>query len=155
MPTWSNDDPKKHIEKLLRVLCEPATPFTTQEVLRRLLTFDLDVVLPILEDELRSEPDVIRLVLGVLIEISEDFGRESIRGLLPAIAECLDNKDRLVRMSAIQLVRETQLADRFILDALRERIVEDEPNIRREAAVAVIELDDSLVERLPRMFGQL
>jgi len=153
MQSWSNDDPKKQIEKLLRVLSEPTTPFTTKEVFSRLMTFNLDVVLASLEHEMSSEPDVVRLVLGVLMEISEHFGSESIQGLLPRISECIGHENRLVRMAAIQLVREARLAHPAVLRSLQSHIMDDEPIIQREAAVTLIELDDSLIKRLPIMFS--
>jgi len=150
----SNDNLKEYVGKLLRTLCEPTTPTTTQEVYCRLFAFDLDVVLPILSHELDSEPDVVRLVLGVLIEISH-HSHESIRSLFPKFIACLEHEDRLVRAAAVQFVRETRLDDRAILDSLRRRIIEDEPIIQREAALTLIELDDSLVEKLPKIFCEV
>ena len=153
MPNWSNNNPAEYIGNLLRVLAEPTTPTTSQEIFARLSAFDLDHVLMILEHELDSEPEVTRLVLGVLIEISDHLGSEPIQGLLLKVAECLDHEERLVRMAAIQLVREARLAHPAVLDALRKHIMDDEPAIQREAAVTLIELDDSLIKRLPIMFS--
>lgn len=134
----------ENLSSLLRLLANPTTPHTSLELWDRITAFGWDECVLCLMKELQTgEPDVKRLVMGVLWQELEHLGPERVQPFIPLILPQLGDPDRLVRMAAIQAVRDLRLEES--IPHLRRIICEDERPLAAEALVAVIELDDNLL----------
>jgi len=90
-----------------------------------------------------GESDVKRLVMGILWQELERLGPNRVQPFAPPILPLLDDPDRLVRMAAIQAVRDLHLNE--AVPQLRRIVCEDEQPLAAEALVALMELDDGLL----------
>lgn len=132
---------------LLRLLSDPTTPHTSLELWDRITAFGWDDCVAILMRELKTgEPCVKRLVMGVLWQELEHLGIERVQPFVPIILSLLDEPDRLVRMAAIQAVRD--LYSNEAIPQLSRIVCEDERPLAAEALLALMELDDGLLDEL-------
>lgn len=137
----------ENLSSLLRLLANPTTPHTSLELWDRITAFGWDECVPCLMKELETgEPDVKRLVMGVLWQETEYVGPERVQPFVPFILPLLGDSDRLVRMAAIQAVRDLRLQES--IPQLRRIVCEDERPLAAEALVALMELDDGLLDDL-------
>jgi len=135
------------LPQLLHLLANPTTPHTSLELWDRITAFGWDDCVPCLMKELETgEPDVKRLVMGVLWQELEHLGPERVQPFIPLILPLLADPDRLVRMAAIQAVRDLQLKE--ALPQLRRIVCEDERPLAAEALVSLMELDGGLLDDL-------
>ncbi|MBB01203.1 MAG: hypothetical protein CMJ47_01000 [Planctomyces sp.] len=135
------------LPSLLRLLANPTTPHTSLELWDRITAFGWDECVPFLMKELETgEPDVKRLVMGVLWQELEHLGAERVQPFIPLILPQLGDPDRLVRMAAIQAVRDLRLEES--IPHLRRIICEDERPLAAEALVALIELDENMLDEI-------
>jgi len=95
-----------------------------------------------------SPTDVIRLTLNILFEEVSNAGTGNLDAFKPAIIRCLAHDDRLVRQAAIHVLHEARYDDSTAIHELRRMVKEDETIIRREAAHALLDLDDSLLDSI-------
>jgi len=93
-----------------------------------------------------GEPDVKRLVMGVLWQELEQLGSERIQPFVPLILPLLGDPDRLVRTAAVQAVRDLHLDN--AIPQLHRIVCEDERPLAVEALVALLDLDDGLLDDL-------
>ncbi len=150
---WSEEQLSHTIRQLLKLLSEPTTPHTTLELWCRISSLGWERCLPILISELDSDDAaVVRLVLNVLREEIEQLGEEMVVASLPKAATCLDHHHRLVRQAAIGLIQAACTNDEKSIEGLRRIVRDDEPFLRREAAHALLELEDRLLDDLSRLF---
>jgi len=132
---------------LLRLLADPTTPHTSLELWDRITAFGWNDCVAILMRELKTgEPSVKRLVMGVLWQELEHLGAERVQPFVPIILSLLDDPDRLVRMGAIQAVRD--LHSNEAIPQLRRIVCDDERALGAEALVALMEMDDGLLDEL-------
>jgi len=135
------------LPQLLHLLANPTTPHTSLEMWDRISAFGWDDCVPVLIRELETgESDVKRLVMGVLWQEVEHVGPERAQPFVPFILPLLADSDRLVRMAAIQAVRDLHLQES--IPQLRRIVCEDERPLAAEALVALMELDDELLNDL-------
>ncbi len=135
------------LPQLLHLLADPTTPHTSLELWDRITAFGWNECIPCLMQELETgEPDVKRLVMGVLWQELEHLGPERVQPFVPLILPLLADPDRLVRMAAIQAVRDLQLKE--ALPQLRRIVCEDERPLAAEALVSLMELDGGLLDDL-------
>ncbi len=134
----------KDLPTLLRLLADPTTPHTSLEIWDRIMAFGWDECVPYLMQELnRGEPDVKRLVISVLSQELEQMGSERAQPFISHILNCLSDPDRLVRIAAVQVVRDFRLDE--AIPFLRRVVCEDERPLATEALLALMELDDELI----------
>lgn len=93
-----------------------------------------------------GDADVKRLVLEILVQEWEHQGDGRVQPFVQLIVPQLRDFDRLVRMTAIQAVRDLQL--REAIPGLRRIVCEDEKLLAAEALAALIEMDESLLDDL-------
>jgi len=137
----------KDLPTLLRLLADPTTPHTSLEIWDRIMAFGWDECVPYLMQELNTgEPDVRRLVISVLWQEIEQMGSERVQPFIPHILNCLSDPSRLVRIAAVQVVRDLRLDDAIPL--LRRIVCKDERPLASEALLALMELDDELINDL-------
>jgi len=137
----------EQLPTLLRLLADPTSPHTSLELWDRITAFGWDECLPCLMQELETgEPDVKRLVMGVLWQELEHLGSERVQPFVPLILPLLDDPDRLVRMAAIQAVRDLRPDD--AIPQLHRIVCEDERPLAAEAFIALMELDDDLLNTM-------
>ncbi len=137
----------EHLPSLLRLLADPTTPHTSLELWERITAFGWDECVSCLIQELETgEHDVKLLVMGVLWQELEHLGSERVQPFIPLILPLLGDPDRLVRMAAVQAVRDLRLEES--LPQLHRIVCEDERPLAAEALVALMELDDSVLEFL-------
>ncbi len=137
----------EHLPSLLRLLADPITPHTSLELWERITAFGWDECVSCLMQELETgEPDVKRLVMGVLWQELEHLGSERVQPFVTLILPLLGDSDRLVRMAAVQAVRDLRLEES--LPQLHRIVCEDERPLAAEALVALMELDDDLLDDL-------
>lgn len=137
----------EELPALLRLLADPITPHTSSEMWDRITAFGWDECVAILMQELETgEPDVKRLVMGILCREVDHRGSERVQPFTPIILSLLNDPDRLVRMAAIQAVRDLRTDD--AIPQLRRIVCEDERPLAAEAFIALMELDDDLLNTL-------
>ncbi|WP_013627290.1 HEAT repeat domain-containing protein [Rubinisphaera brasiliensis] len=137
----------EQLSTLLRLLANPTTPHTSLEMWDRISAFGWDDCVPVLIRELETgESDVKRLVMGVLWQEVEHLGPERVQPFVTFILPLLGDSDRLVRMAAIQAVRDLHLQESITL--LRRIVCEDDRPLAAEALVALMELDSDLLDDL-------
>ncbi|MBI1249363.1 HEAT repeat domain-containing protein [bacterium] len=137
----------EQLPTLLRLLADPTTPHTSLELWNRITAFGWDECVPCLMQELETgEPNVKRLVLGVLWQELEHLGSARVQPFDSLILPLLEDSDRLVRMAAIQAVRDLHWIE--AIPQLRRIVCEDERPLAAEALVALMELDDELLDDL-------
>ncbi|MEW4453032.1 HEAT repeat domain-containing protein [Bremerella sp. JC817] len=137
----------EHLPNLLRLLANSTTPHTSLELWERITAFGWDECVSCLMQELETgEPDVKRLVMGVLWEELEHLGSQRVQPFVPLILPLLNDPDRLVRMAAIQAVRDLHLSE--AIPQLRRIVCEDERPLAAETLAALMELDDELLDDL-------
>lgn len=134
---------------MLRLLADPTTPYTSQEVWCRIQAAGWESCVPMLLSELGGDnPDVKRLVLDILSQEAEQVGTESTEPFHEAVERLLADEDRLVRMAAIHTVRDLSISTPTATAALRRIACNDDAELARQALISLIELDDGLVEEL-------
>lgn len=127
---------------LLRLLANPVTPHTVLDLWCRIKMAGWDECESVLLTELRSgDPDVQRLVMGIVVEEAEHLGTESLGQFIPLLVAHLRHEDRLVRNAAIDAVRTFEVADEEAIDSLCQIACEDDALLAREALITLIELD--------------
>jgi len=132
---------------LLRLLADPTTPYTSLELWNRITAFGWDECVPILMRELETdEPCVKRLVMSIIWQELEHLGPDRVQPFVPCILPLLDDPDRLVRMAAVQAVRDLHLNE--AIPQLRRIVCDDERPLTCEALVALMDLDDELLDDL-------
>ncbi|TWT42627.1 hypothetical protein KOR42_46770 [Thalassoglobus neptunius] len=137
----------EQLPTLLRLLANPTTPHTSLEMWDRISAFGWDDCVSVLKQELETgEPDVKRLVMSILWQELEHLGAERVQAFVPLILSLLDDTDRLVRMAAIQAVRD--LHSNEAIPQLRRIVCEDERPLAAEALLALMELDGGLLDVL-------
>ncbi|MEZ5943971.1 MAG: HEAT repeat domain-containing protein [Planctomycetaceae bacterium] len=135
------------LPNLLRLLANPTTPHTSLELWGRISAFGWDECSPCLMRELEAgESGQKRLVMDVLSQELEHLGSERVQLFVPHIVPLLGDSDRLVRMAAIHAVRDLRPDD--AIPQLRRIVCEDERPLAAEALVALLELDDSVLDDL-------
>lgn len=138
-----------HLPWLLKTLAEPTTCHTAPELWCRIRSADWEECVPILRDQLASEDaDVIRLTLNILFEEVSNIGTDNLDVFQSAIISCLAHDNRLVRQAAIHVLHEARCDDSTAIQELWRIVKDDESIIRREAAHALLDLDDSVLDRL-------
>jgi hypothetical protein len=152
---WSEEQLSHTIRQLLKLLSEPTTPHTTLELWCRIRSIGWERCLPMLTIELESDDAaVVRLVLNLLRDEIEQLGDEMVVALLPKAATCLAHEHRLVRQAAIALIQAARTNDERTIEGLKRIVRNDEPILRREAAHALLELEDRLLDDLSRLFDE-
>jgi HEAT repeat protein len=141
---------KKFLSELpqfLRLLADPTTPHTSLELWSRITASGWDECVPCLMQELETgDPDVKRLVVNVVEQEFEQFGSERVQPFVPLVVALLNDADRLVRMAAIQFVRDFRPGN--AIPSLRRIVCEDERLLAAEALVVLMELDNELLDDL-------
>lgn len=131
---------------LLKMLAEPTTCHTAPELWCRIRSVGWKECVPILREQLASEDaDVIRLTLNILFEEVSNVGTGNLDAFKSAIISCLAHDERLVRQAAIHVLHEARCHDSTTIHELRRIVKEDEMVIRRQAAHALLDLDDSVL----------
>jgi len=137
----------EQLPDVLRLLANPTTPHTALELWCRIEALGWKDCVPILMQELETgESCVKRLVVSVIWQELEQLGPDRVQPFFPIILPLLDNPDRLVRMAAIQAVRDLHLDE--AIPQLRWIVCEDERPLAVEALVALLDLDDGLLDDL-------
>ncbi|WP_013627517.1 HEAT repeat domain-containing protein [Rubinisphaera brasiliensis] len=132
---------------LLRLLADPTTPHTAVELWCRIEAWGWNESVPILMRELETgEPCVKRLVLSIIWQELEQLGPDRVQPFVPCILPLLDDPDRLVRMAAVQAVRDLHLNE--AIPQLRRIVCDDERPLAAEALVALMDLDEELLDDL-------
>lgn len=147
---------------LLRQLAEPTTPHTTKELWCRIASEEWEYSAPTLLHELRTgENDVKRLVLSIVCEQTHIVRHTPIRPFLIEIERLLTDDDRLVRMAAIEAVRElaqtgrdVDVASPAVLVSLRKIGCDDELPLAREALLTLLEMDDDAVTEIAALLRE-
>lgn len=137
----------EHLPSLLRLLADPTTPHTSLELWERITAFGWDECVSCLMQELETgDPCVKRLVMSIIWQELEQLGPERVQPFVPLILPLLGDLDRLVRMAAVQAVRDLRLEES--IPQLRRIVCEDERPLAAEALIALMELDDDLLDVL-------
>lgn len=147
----------ERLPEILKLFSEPVTPYTASELWIRISNPYWDECLPILLQELHSDdPRVLRLVLAILQMQSETIGPESFVNSIPIITKHLTHDDSLVRQATIGLLKEMEICDNQILDGLKSIMLNDDPYISTEAALALLKLNpDEADDLIPFLIDQL
>lgn len=143
----------EQLPALLRVMADPTTPHTTKELWCRIAADDWDRHAPTLLHELRTGVnDVKRLVLSIVCEQAQIVRSTPPQPFLIEIERLLTDDDRLVRMAAIEAVRdlvqhgrEGDAASPIVLASLCRIGCHDELPLAREAMLALLEMDAGAV----------
>lgn len=146
----------EQLPALLRQLADPTTPHTTKELWCRIAGDDWDRHAATLLHELRTgENDVKRLVLSIVCEQATNVRTTPIWPFLVEIERLLTDDDRLVRMAAIEAVRElaqtgrdVDVASPVVLVSLRRIGCHDELLLAREALLTLLEMHDGAVREI-------
>jgi hypothetical protein len=146
----------QQLPAFLRVMADPTTPHTTNELWCRIAADDWDRHAPTLLYELRTGMnDVKRLVLSIVCEQANIVRSTPIQPFLVEIERLLTDDDRLVRMAAIYAVRdlfdvgrEPNMSSPSVLESLRRIGCHDELPLAREALLTLLEIDDSAVREI-------
>lgn len=141
---------------LLRQLADPTTPHTTKELWCRVASEEWERCAPTLLHELRTgENDVKQLVLSIVCEQATILRTTSLQPFLIEIERLLADDDRLVRMAAIDAVRQLAQAGRdgevaspSVLTSLRRIGCHDELPLAREALLTLIAIDEGTVREI-------
>jgi len=137
----------EQLPTLLRLLADPTSPHTSLELWNRITAFGWDECIPCLMQELETgEPDVKRLVMGILWQELEHLGSGRVQPFVPLILPLLEDSDRLVRMAAIQAVRDLSSVE--AIPQLLRIVCEEERSLAAEALVALMELDNDFLDDL-------
>jgi len=137
----------EQLPDMLRLLANPTTPHTAVELWCRIEALGWEECGPILMRELLDgEPSVKRLVMGILWQELEQLGPDRVQPFVHCILPLLNDPDRLVRMAAVQAVRDLHLNE--AIPQLRRIVCEDERPVAAEALVALMDLDDELLDDL-------
>lgn len=102
----------------------------------------LEECLPVLLDELQSnDSDVKQLVLSIICHEADTYGNELVQQFESVVLALLEDKDRLVRMSAILAVDSLRAFEPEFVAALRFIVGYDEPILASQALITLLELD--------------
>ncbi|WP_291171442.1 HEAT repeat domain-containing protein [Gimesia sp.] len=147
----------KRLPELLHLFSNPITPHTVSELWCRISSPYWDECLPILLQELQSnDPRVVRLVLEIMQKQVELRGQDSFVSSIPLITKHLTHNDSLVRQATIHLLTAMQISHAQILDGLKSIMLNDDPYISTEAALALLKLNpDETDGMLPFLIDQL
>lgn len=152
----------EQLPALLRQLADPTTPHTAKELWCRIAGEEWERCAATLLDELRTgENDVKRLVLSIVCEQATNVRTTPIWPFLIEIERLLADDDRLVRMAAIQAVRElaqtgrhVDVASPAVLVSLRKIGCDDELPLVREALLTLLEMDDDAVTEIASLLRE-
>ena len=147
----------KRLPEILRLFADPVTPQTASELWIRINEQCWYECLPILLHELKSSDlSVMRLVLNILQKQVELRGPVTLISSIPTITECLMHEDSLVRQATIGLLMVLEISNAQILDDLKSIMVNDEPYIATEAALAIFKLNpDEADDLIPYLIDKL
>jgi len=146
----------EQLPALLRLMADPTTPHTTNELWCRIAADDWERHAPSLLHELQTgENDVKRLVLSIICEQASHVRTTPIQPFLGEIERLLTDDDRLVRMAAIEALRhlyqhcrDEDVASTKALALLHRISCNDELPLARESMLALLEMDDSAVLKI-------
>jgi hypothetical protein len=145
------------LPEILRLFSEPVTIHTASEIWCRISIPDWDNCLPILFQELKSnDPCVMRLIFGIFQKESEIMGPDTLVSSIPTIMKYLKQEDPTVRQAVIYLLSSMQISNDQILDDLKSIMLNDEPYLATEAALAILKLNPGEADGLiPFLIEQL
>lgn len=138
---------------LLRLLADPRTPHTVNELWCRIFSHGWEECEPLLLAELQTgDSNVRRLVVEIVEEHAANSGIESIQPFVPSIVSLLDHEDRLVRICAISAVGELMVDDQTTVDTLRHIVCTDEPLLASAAFQTLLSFDPKVIEKVAQLF---
>jgi vesicle coat complex subunit len=138
---------------LLRLLADPRTPHTVDDLWCRVFSFGWEECEPLLLNELRSgESDVKRLVMEIVMEQAGNSGLDSVQLFVPTIVSFLSHENGLVRMCAISAVRELLVDDQTTVNALRHIVCDDEPLLACAAFRVLLEFEPQIIKEVVQLF---
>lgn len=147
----------KQLSELIQLFSNPITQHTVSELWIRINDRCWNDCLPILLQELQSDdPRVLRLVLAILQVHSETVGPDSFVSSIPLISKHLTHDDSLVRQATAHLLAAMRISNDQILDGLKSIMLNDEPYIATEAALALLKLNpDEADDLIPYLIDKL
>ncbi|WP_201767221.1 hypothetical protein [Rhodopirellula sallentina] len=140
---------------LLRLLADPTTMHTAAELFNRIDAFGWEECSPVLLGALESnDSDVKQLVLSVICYAADTHGNDWVQPFESVVLALLEDKDRLVRISAVLAVESLRAFDPEFVAALRFIIGYDEPILASQALITLLELDrdHSVIRELAPLF---
>lgn len=140
---------------LLRLLADPTTTHTVPELFNRIDAFGWEECSPVQLGALESnDSNVKRLVLSIICYAADTYGNDLVQPFESVVLALLEDKDRLVRMSAVFAVESLRAFGPEFAAALRFIIGYDEPILANQALITLLELDlhHSVIRELAPLF---